>query len=243
MTKMIWLIPLAVLVACGCEKRDTRVTAPASNGMPDAVVEEAGITAEFFNSDNPVTADRLNDVVRRTDVESAVDWYKEKGYAVDESNSFVVNGRGPDGSPIELTIIAMGHSTRPHRDAVYLIHLDCVEGRVIVPLRIVFEKTTRESDVYQIGESVWLEWIDPPLATASAQRTNTTTKTPTAAAALAAKMSVSQWIKCVSERIAAGAVACAMVCRLAPVVYLQCMANCTTGHVTYALVACTIQAL
>jgi hypothetical protein len=151
----------------------------------------------------------------------------------------LIKGRGPDGSPVEITALAMGHAAYPRRDAIYLFHIDCVEGRVVVPVRVSFEKTA--PGAVQISESVWLGWAGTPSAAGAPP--SAAAGLPESAAGLAAKMSVSEWLKCVGERIAAGAVACALVCRYAPVAYLQCLASCTTGHAAYALVSCTIQAL
>ena len=97
-----------------------------------------------------------------------------------------------------------------------------------VPLRVSFEKVDPDPDSYQIDESVWIGWIDTPLQTMGAG---------------AARMSWRQWARCVSERIIAGAAACAWVCRFSPGTYLQCLAICTAGQAIYALVYCTIEAL
>lgn len=239
MRKLVWIVPMIVVFVFACTERDTYVADPGTGDTPDIVTNDAGITAEFFNAENPVTEDMLSDITNYGDVRDAITTFETSGYSIDEGNSFFVRGRGPDGSPVEISVFAMGHAARPHRDAVYLFHIDCAEGRVLVPLRVSFEKTT--TDAYQIGESVWFSWAGPPSAVGAPP--STAAGASPIMAGLAAKMSITEWLKCVGDRLAAGAVACGLVCRFAPVAFLQCLASCTTGHVAYALIFCSIQAL
>lgn len=241
MRKLVWIVPLVVVFVFACADRDTQIAGPVTNDTPDIVTTDAGITAEFYNSENAATREQLSNVASNGDVRDAVKTFEVSGYTVDTDNSFFIKGRGPDGSPVEITVLAMGHAVLPQRDAIYLFHVDCVEGRVVVPLRVSFQTNKSDPEVYQIDESTWLSWAGNP--SAAPYPPFGADGAPIGAAGLAAQMGIGEWLKCVGERIAAGAVACAMVCRFAPVVYLQCLANCATGHAAYALVSCTIQAL
>ncbi|UCG50425.1 MAG: hypothetical protein JSW58_09425 [Candidatus Latescibacterota bacterium] len=228
MRKLVWIVPLFSLFVFSCTDRGSPIVEPEDQDNPDIVVEEEGITARFYDAENDFTKKALTSITDENPVRSSIEQFEDEGYGFESENSFVVRGVGPDGSEFELTVLAMSNTRDRFRDAVYLFCINCSEGFFTVPLRVSFDKVNPNPDSYQIDESVWLGWIGTPLQSVGAG---------------AARMSWSQWARCVSERIAAGAAACAWICRYSPATYLQCLAICSAGQVIYALVYCTIQAL
>ena len=76
MRKLVWIVPMVVVFVFACTERDTRITDPGTGDTPDIATDEAGVTAEFYNSKNPATRNAtrriLSDVANNGDVRDAV---------------------------------------------------------------------------------------------------------------------------------------------------------------------------
>ena len=227
MGRIVWIVPWLTVVCVSCAGGGDEVATPEVVRSADIVRQDEGVTSKYFDVENPYTLERVDAILESADVQSAVQYFEDLGYTREPQHTFVAEGEGPDGESVEMAALAMNPPTGTSTHVVYVLDILGGGSEWVVPLTVSFAGDPNRDDSYEIGEGVWVALAGEPMS---------------AAANLApAQVSWRDWLRCVVERIVAGAASCAWTCRHFGGLYLPCLAKCTAGYAIFAIFYCAFQ--
>ncbi len=229
MRRLVWIMPWLAVACVSCAGDGDKVTTPDIVKSADIVRQDEGVTSRYYEPGNPYTTQLVNEVRENTVVRSTVLQFESLGYTFEPSHSFVAEGEGPNGEYVSIIALTMSPPAGTNADVVYVLNMRSGESECVVPLRVSFADVPVKGDSYPIGEGVWVALAGEP--------------TDLGGYLTAAQLSWREWLRCVAEKVVAGAASCAWACRFAAGLYVACLTKCTEGYAIYALVSCTIQQL
>jgi len=229
MRRIVWIAPWLIATCFSCTNSGDTVTTPEVLKTPDIVREDDGFTSSFYDSDNPYTARQVNEAGEHDVVRATVDDFESLGYTRALEYSFVAEGVDPNGERVEIIAVAMSSPSGTAGDAVYVFYIRGEGYEVAIPLRVAFDDDPPDGDFQRIGEGVWLGFAEEPLGAGGVESS--------------ARFYWSPWLRCVGERIAAGAASCAVTCSFTFNFYIPCLVKCTAGYAMYAMLYCAFTQL
>lgn len=229
MRKLVWIAPWLALLCISCAEGGQEIAEPEVVKTADIVREDDGVTSRYYDVDNPYTVQRAMAVREDAVVRSAVEGFEALEYTCESQHSFVAEAEGPGGECLELTAVTMSRAEEQSVDIVYVLAIRSAKQSYVVPLRVSFANAPNDDSACRISEGVWISLADESLGVEACLST--------------AQLSLRAWLRCLAERLVAGAASCAWTCQFAPGLYLQCLAHCTAGYVIYAIFSCTFQEL
>jgi hypothetical protein len=229
MRMRFWAVSVVALLCVGCLGQE-RVMVTEADPTPDIRHESDGMVTRFYDSDNPYTKEVIDRLIGDPRLRAELDRFGAMGYALSRENSFVTEGDTEDGRHTEMTVLSLGGASADERDAIYVFY---VGGKrvEILPIELRLEEPEDPVHFTVAGDGVWLAPIEPIEATMG------TREDP------AYNWNWRRWAKCVGGQILTGAVACSFGCRVAPIVYMKCLAICGGIRTFAGVLECSIQEL
>lgn len=233
MRMLVAIAPVLAVVCMSCAGGGDEIARPEVVQSADIVREDDGVTSRYFGVDNPYTLQRIAEVHEEETVRSTTDGFEELGYAYEPRQSFVAEGTGPAGEPLEIAALAMTGPAGRDASLVYVLVIRSAKEAYVVPLKCSFTDAPADDEALQISDGVWMALAGEPVGYAVGAGPGLSS----------ARLSWRAWFRCLVERIVSGAASCAWSCQFTSGLYLPCLAQCTAGYAIYALFSCSFQAM